>query len=47
MREKIVLIGFLLGAGLLLYVGRNLLETSAAVTWGLTFAGTTAVSIWG
>ena len=35
----------LLGAGLLLYLGRDLLTRSAVLTWGLSFAGTTAVGI--
>jgi sigma-B regulation protein RsbU (phosphoserine phosphatase) len=47
MRDKIYIFGFLVGAGLLLYVGRSLLEESAVVTWGLTFAGTTAAGVLG
>ncbi len=39
--------GFLLGAGALLYFGRGLLTQYALVTWGLTFAGTTAVGVLG
>jgi phosphoserine phosphatase RsbU/P len=47
MRDKIYLSTFLFGAGLLLYVGRGLLERSAVVTWGLTFGGTTAAAVLG
>ena len=47
MRDKIYLVGFLLGAGLLLYLGRGLLARSALVTWGLAFAGTTSVAVLG
>ncbi len=47
MRDKFYLVSFLLGAGLLLYVGRGLLQESAIVTWGLTFAGTTAAGVLG
>jgi sigma-B regulation protein RsbU (phosphoserine phosphatase) len=38
---------FLVGAGLLLYVGRGLIATSAYATFGLTFAGTTAAAVLG
>ncbi len=37
----------MLVAGVLLYLGRGLLEASAVVTWGLTFGGTTAAAILG
>jgi sigma-B regulation protein RsbU (phosphoserine phosphatase) len=47
MRDRIYLVGFLLGAGLLLYLGRDLLEKSTLVTWSLTFAGTTAAGVLG
>lgn len=47
MRDKIYLISFLLGAGLLLFLGRNLLQGSALLTWSLTFGGTTAVAVLG
>lgn len=47
MRDKVYLMSFLLGAGLLLYVGRDLLARSTLVTWGLTFGGTTAAAILG
>ena len=44
-RDKAYLIGFLLGAGLLLFLGRDLLGGSVLVTWGLTFGGTMAVVV--
>jgi phosphoserine phosphatase RsbU/P len=44
-RDKIYLAGFLLGAGVLLFLGRDLLPASVLVTWGLTFGGTTSVGI--
>jgi phosphoserine phosphatase RsbU/P len=47
MRDRIYLIGFLLGAGLLLYVGRDLMQQSVVFTMLLTFAGTTAAGILG
>jgi hypothetical protein len=47
MRDKLYLVGFLLAPGMLLYLGRGLLAKSALVTWGLTFAGTTAVAVLG
>jgi len=47
MRDKVYLGGFLLVAGLLLYVGRGLLARSALVTGVLAFAGTTAVGVLG
>jgi phosphoserine phosphatase RsbU/P len=47
MRDKVFVVLFLLGAGLLLYVGRGLLLDTDLVTWGLTFAGTTAVGVLG
>lgn len=46
-RDKIYLFSFLLLAGLVLYLGRGLLTRSAIVTWGLTFAGTTAAAVLG
>ena len=45
--DKVYFAGFLLAAGLLLFVGRNLLQSSALLVWGLTFAGTTAVAVLG
>ncbi len=47
MRDRIYLAVFMLVAGLLLYLGRDLLQGSAVVTWGLTFGGTTAAAILG
>ena len=47
MRDRIYLAGFLVGSGLLLYASRSLLTKSALVTWGLTFAGTTAAATLG
>jgi sigma-B regulation protein RsbU (phosphoserine phosphatase) len=44
-RDKIYLVSFLLGAGVLLFLGRDLLPASVLVTWGLTFGGTTSVGI--
>ena len=47
MRDRIYLFVFLVGAGLLLYVGRGLIAMSAYATFGLTFAGTTAAAVLG
>jgi phosphoserine phosphatase RsbU/P len=47
MRDKIGLVIFLLGAALLLYVGRGLVVRSALATGALTFAGTTAAAVLG
>jgi sigma-B regulation protein RsbU (phosphoserine phosphatase) len=47
MRDRIYLVVFLVGAGLLLYLGRGLIATSAYATFGLTFAGTTAAAVLG
>jgi sigma-B regulation protein RsbU (phosphoserine phosphatase) len=44
-RDKVYLIGFLVGAGLLLFLGRGLVQSSALATWGLTFGATTAVAV--
>jgi sigma-B regulation protein RsbU (phosphoserine phosphatase) len=44
-RDKIYLVGFLVGAGLLLFLGRGLVQGSALATWGLTFGATTAVAV--
>jgi sigma-B regulation protein RsbU (phosphoserine phosphatase) len=44
-RDKIYLIGFLVGAGLLLFLGRGLVQGSALATWGLTFGATTAAAV--
>lgn len=45
LRNTSYLIAFLCGAGLLLFLGRDLVQGSALVTWGLTFGGTTAVTV--
>lgn len=47
MRDKIYLLAFLCGAGILLYLGRDLLVRSTFVSWGLSFAGTTAAGVLG
>jgi len=47
MRDKIYVTTFLLGAGLLLYVGRGMLAQSTYASLGLSFAGTTAAGILG
>jgi sigma-B regulation protein RsbU (phosphoserine phosphatase) len=44
-RDKFYLIGFLLGAALLLFLGRGLLQSSVLVTYGLTFGGTTVGAV--
>jgi len=45
MRDRIYLAGFLICAGVLLYLGRGLLQQSELVAWGLTFGGTSAVAV--
>ncbi len=45
MREKTYLLGFLLVAGLLLYLGHDLIRGSFLLSYGLTFGGATAVAI--
>jgi len=47
MRDRIYLVGFLVGAGILLYLGRGLVAKSELVTFGLTFVGTTSVAVLG
>jgi len=47
MRDRIYLGFFLVGAGVLLYVGRGFIAMSAYATFGLTFAGMTAAAILG
>jgi sigma-B regulation protein RsbU (phosphoserine phosphatase) len=47
MRDRIYLAGFLIGAGILLYLGRGLLQQSELVAWGLTFGGTSAAAMLG
>ncbi|HXG63689.1 MAG TPA: PP2C family protein-serine/threonine phosphatase [Blastocatellia bacterium] len=44
-RDRLYLIGFLLVAGLLLFLGRNLVQGSALVTWGITFGSTAGVAV--
>lgn len=44
-RDKIYLVAFLIGAGVLLFLGRGLVQGSALATWGLTFGTTTAVAV--
>jgi len=44
-RDRIYLVAFLLGAGALLFAGRDLLQGSVLITWGLTFGGTTAAVV--
>jgi sigma-B regulation protein RsbU (phosphoserine phosphatase) len=46
-RDKLYLASFLLGAGLLLFAGRDLIQGSVIATWGLTFGGATAVAVLG
>ncbi len=45
MREKVYLIGFLLVAALLVYLGHDLFRGSVLVSWGLSFAGTTTAVV--
>ncbi len=47
MREKTYLLGFLLAAGLLLYLGHDVIRGSFLLSYGLTFGGATAVAILG
>jgi len=44
-RDKVYLVGFVVAAGLLLFLGRGLVQGSALATWGLTFGATTAVAV--
>jgi len=44
-RDKVYLVGFVVGAGLLLFLGRGLVQGSALATWGLTFGATTSVAV--
>ncbi|HEY6327718.1 MAG TPA: PP2C family protein-serine/threonine phosphatase [Blastocatellia bacterium] len=46
-RDKTYVLGFLLAAGLLLFLGRDLLQSSVLATWGLAFGGTTVVAVLG
>ncbi len=45
MRDKSYLIGFLLIAGFLLYLGRDLIRGSVLLAWGLTFGGTATAAV--
>lgn len=45
MRERLYLTGFLTIAGVLLYLGHDLIRGSLVLTWGLTFGGTTIAAI--
>ncbi len=47
MREKIYLVGFLLVAGFLIYLGHDLIRGSFLLSWGLTFGGATTVAVLG
>jgi len=44
-RDKVYLVLFLLGAGVLLFLGRGFVQGSALATWGLTFGATTVVAV--
>jgi sigma-B regulation protein RsbU (phosphoserine phosphatase) len=47
-RDKLYVIGFLVGAGVLLWLGRGLLPGAAVLlTWSLTFGGTAAAAVLG
>jgi hypothetical protein len=46
-RDKLYFVGFLLGAGMLLFLGRHLLQGSVLIAWGLTFGGTTLAAVFG
>jgi phosphoserine phosphatase RsbU/P len=46
-RDTLYLVGFLVGATLLIVLGRGLVQGSAVAAWGLTFGGTTAVVVLG
>ena len=45
MRDKIYLVGFLIAAGILLYLGHDLVRGNVIVAWGLTFAGTATAAV--
>jgi len=47
MRDRIYLLIFMMGAGVLLYVGRGYIAMSTYATFALTFAGTTAAAVLG
>ena len=44
-RNALYLIIFLLGAGLLLFIGRSMVQVSALTTWALSFGGMTGVAV--
>jgi phosphoserine phosphatase RsbU/P len=44
-RDKFYLAGYLLLAGILLFLGRDFLQSSVVITWGLAFGGTTAAGV--
>jgi sigma-B regulation protein RsbU (phosphoserine phosphatase) len=47
-RDKLYVIGFLVGAGVLLFLGRGVLPGAAVLlTWSLTFGGTAAAAVLG
>jgi sigma-B regulation protein RsbU (phosphoserine phosphatase) len=47
-RDKLYVIGFLVGAGVLLLLGRGVLpDATVLLTWSLTFGGTTAAAVLG
>jgi sigma-B regulation protein RsbU (phosphoserine phosphatase) len=47
MRDRLFLAVFLLGAGVLLFIGRDLLQGSIVLAWGIAFGGTTTVAVLG
>ena len=47
MRDRLFLAVFLLGAGVLLFLGRDLLQGSIVLAWGIAFGGTTTVAVLG
>ena len=44
-RDRVYLAGYLLLAGILLFLGRDFLQSSVVITWGLAFGGTTAAGV--
>ncbi|MFY9607191.1 MAG: PP2C family protein-serine/threonine phosphatase [Blastocatellia bacterium] len=44
-RSAFYLIVFLLGAGLLLFIGRGMVQVSALTTWALSFGGLTGIAV--
>lgn len=45
MKDSVYLFGFLIGAAVLLLLGRDQLPSSILLTWGLTFGATTAAAV--